>query len=275
VDGLAHAISSDVRCGHPTRLYGAFSEHALASDGFTSYHVENLSRQAGRDAVVALWGDGKIPSAETFLDLNRVHALIVRGSQRYFPEAASLLASWVPFFNCRLNSNLYITRPGCSAFGTHYDQHHVFALQLDGEKEWTLWEPTVDAPHGRYRFDEAPPVGEPLTWTSRPGDVLYIPLGWVHKARTVGAVSVHLTIGVNPPRWLDLIEQVVDELAGEVSLLRRSLPFRFSADDGMVFLADPVQHVEPIIALLTNAFAERTQRILDKSRSDANDPRRQ
>jgi ribosomal protein L16 Arg81 hydroxylase len=247
------------------RICEEYVAQGYQSDGFTSYHTCNASREQGRHAVLSMWHDQRPPTIGQVVEFNRQHSLIVRGAQRYFPELSTMLDQWQPFFNCRLNSNVYLTRPNSSAFGTHYDQHHVVAIQVDGEKDWLLWPPTVDAPHGRYQFEEIAPKGDPLTWRVRAGHALYIPLGWVHRAKTVGESSVHVTIGINPPRWLDLIEQAVDQTAGEYGLLRRSLPLRFSSVRGMEFFADETRHVQPILDLLMENMASKMQSVLEQS----------
>jgi ribosomal protein L16 Arg81 hydroxylase len=213
-----------------------------------------------------MWAGGQAPRVEDVEEFNRSKALVIRGGQRYFSEIASFLATWRPFFNCRLNANVYLTHPKSSVFDTHYDPHHVFAVQVDGDKDWFLWPPTIAAPHSRYQFEDAQPKGDPIVWRTRRGDLLYIPLGWVHRAQTAAERSVHVTVGVNPPRWLDLIEQAVDQSGGEISILRSGLPFRFSPNKGMEFFADPDRHLAPIIALLTKDLAQKMQARLHESK---------
>lgn len=43
-------------------------------------------------------------------------------------------------------ANGYISFGGEQAFGNHWDTHDVFAVQLQGRKRWTLYEPTFDLP---------------------------------------------------------------------------------------------------------------------------------
>ena len=257
-DGMALSLTQQRICEE----YGA---QGRASDGFTSYHSDHASRSQGRDAVLELWREGRPPTPAQVVDFNRRHALIVRGAQRYFPELSAMLIQWQRFFRCRLNTNIYLTRPGSSVFATHCDQHHVFAIQTDGEKDWFFWPPTVDAPHGRYQFEQVDPQGDALILRVGKGDAVYIPLGWVHRAKTVGESSVHVTVGINPPRWLDLIEQAVDQTAGEYGLLRRSLPLRFSPGSGMEFFADEARHIQPILELLMRGMAGKMEAILAES----------
>jgi lysine-specific demethylase/histidyl-hydroxylase NO66 len=80
----------------------------------------------------------------------------------------------------------------------------------------------------------------------RPGDVLYLPRGWIHSATALGRISGHLTIGVHPvTRWaaaesaLDLVRT----LAADDPELRRSLPLG-------VDLADPASVRDDVAAVL-------------------------
>ncbi len=244
------------------RIYSEYSLQGVQSEGFTSYHEGNHNRQQGREAVLALWNGGQSPNLDRLVNFNHRHALIVRGGQLFFPELATFMQGWQSFFKCRLNANVYLTKPRSSVFGRHYDQHHVFAVQVDGEKDWFLWPPTVDAPHGRFHFQDVEPFGEPFAMRVKKGDIVYIPLGWVHRAKTVGELSVHITIGINPPRWLDLLEQALDKAAGEYSVLRKGLPFRFSPDLGMEFFADEQRHIAPLLDLLVKDIAKTIPDIL-------------
>jgi len=55
------------------------------------------------------------------------------------------------------------------------------------------------------------------------GDLLYIPRGHVHEAFTSECASLHLTVGVNVFRWLDLFQEALAAL-GRDERFRESLP---------------------------------------------------
>ena len=66
-----------------------------------------------------------------------------------------------------------------------------------------------------------------LDVTLEPGDVLYVPRGWLHSATALGGVSVHLTIGVHVWHRHHLAEAVLDgtrRALAEQPELRTSLP---------------------------------------------------
>jgi len=70
---------------------------------------------------------------------------------------------------------------GRSAFNYHWDDHDAFVLQTEGVKTWTVCEknfplpPSVMMDYQEFNLD-----CQNLTMTA--GDVLYLPLGTVHKA---------------------------------------------------------------------------------------------
>jgi len=84
----------------------------------------------------------------------------------------------------------------------------------------------------RWRDDHRSPEEAMDEYVTRAGEALYIPLGWRHFATPEEggegevARSVHVTMGVQLPRWGDLMEGVLHELgaAGETCWLREPLP---------------------------------------------------
>ena len=137
--------------------------------------------------------------------------------------------------------NAYVTPPSSRGFSPHYDVHDVFVLQVAGEKHWTIHEPVLPDPLRTQPWaDRAAEVAaaaerEPvIDAVLRPGDALYLPRGYLHSARALGAISTHLTIGVHPvTRWaaaesaLDLVRAI----AADDPALRGSLPLGLDLGD--------------------------------------------
>lgn len=127
-------------------------------------------------------------------------------------------------------ANAYLTPPASQAVPPHADDRDVFVIQLVGQKHWKVYG-TVPIPYpypheqvGKAGLDLSPQVlsGPCLYDTSlKPGDVLYMPRGFVHEARTCDQeCSFHVTIALPTHDWTlqgavttiarDALSQVVD-----------------------------------------------------------------
>ena len=104
----------------------------------------------------------------------------------------------------------------------HHDTHDVFSLQVAGEKRWLIYEPALELPLKDQRYDsERGAPGKPVEdVTLRPGDTLYLPRGWLHKAMTSSRDSLHITVGVNVYTWLDAFKAALEDCSGEVGFRR-------------------------------------------------------
>jgi ribosomal protein L16 Arg81 hydroxylase len=132
-----------------------------------------------------------------------------------------------------VQTNIYLTPPNAQGFQTHFDNHDVFVLQIEGTKRWRLY----DAPAGVvFRGERFTPGGyqagalrEELVLS--PGDVLYVPRGIMHDAVNEAAAgpSLHVTAGVLAKTWADWLLEAVSEAALKHPDLRRALPPGFHA----------------------------------------------
>jgi lysine-specific demethylase/histidyl-hydroxylase NO66 len=125
--------------------------------------------------------------------------------QELTPELRTLSHRLARDFAGLVGVNVYCSFGGVQAFDTHFDLHHVFAVQVEGEKTWRLYENRADAPVS-FPVDDA----EARNWFARtrgklmsevrmrPGDVLYLPRGWYHDALATEGASLHVTFSVSP-----------------------------------------------------------------------------
>ncbi|MFI5806806.1 cupin domain-containing protein [Streptomyces sp. NPDC051561] len=175
---------------------------------------------------------------------------------RSFADGATLVLqalqrTWAPVtdFASRLGTelghpvqaNAYVTPPQNRGFDAHYDVHDVFVLQIAGTKRWVVHEPVHpdplrDQPWTEHRAAVTEAAqGEPRIDTLlEPGDVLYLPRGWLHAAEAQGAVSVHLTLGIHNGTRHALAEQLAQaalELLRDDPAMRASLPLGVDTPD--------------------------------------------
>ena len=132
-------------------------------------------------------------------------SLIAGDVQALTPELAALSRELSEHFAALVGVNLYCSFGGVQAFNTHYDLHHVFAVQVEGEKTWRLYANRADSPvevlpdaATAKRIFEAGRGPLMQEVRMRPGDVLYLPRGWHHDALATEGASLHVTLSVTP-----------------------------------------------------------------------------
>jgi lysine-specific demethylase/histidyl-hydroxylase NO66 len=137
---------------------------------------------------------------------------------------------------CSVWCNLYLTPAGSNAFATHYDTHDVFVIQILGSKAWRVGTPAIDSP---LPFQERKTDGIEIAdvherLVLNPNQVLYLPRGLLHDAVSEADLSCHLTIGIQPKTYLDLILTAVAIAADGDPRFRRHLEpgsFTIQEDD--------------------------------------------
>lgn len=130
---------------------------------------------------------------------------------------------------CPVSFNAYFSAGrDASAFDAHFDPQDVFILQLEGEKEWRLWEngrvanPISGHPNPKSQPQPSLPADETMLMT--PGDLLYVPRGTWHWPRSLDDnPSLHLTATMVMPRPVDIIQWLTHELSQEPGF-RAALP---------------------------------------------------
>ncbi len=120
--------------------------------------------------------------------------------------------------------NLYLTPRASQGFRPHVDTHDVFVLQVHGTKDWFFAEPLEPLPLASMKVECDRRPLEYRKITLSPGDLLYLPRGFPHFARTNHASSLHYTVGIEPYRWVDLVSEALQQVAQEDAAYRHALP---------------------------------------------------
>ena len=157
---------------------------------------------------------------------NNGATVVVNGVEGHATSVASAAIRLGTALDAKVSVNAYLTPPGSQGFDAHFDTHDVFVLQIAGEKTWHTFDAAVELPLAQQarRIDTGSIGEENEVITLAKGDVLYVPRGVVHRAEARDSMSLHLTFGVYPRTWTDLIQVLFAFLAENDTELRRRLP---------------------------------------------------
>lgn len=158
--------------------------------------------------------------------------------------------------------NLYAGWRSTRGFELHWDEQDTVLMQVEGQKGWRVYEPTVPHPLRKHPVDPPTPTGEPV-WEGvlEAGDALYLPRGWWHVPLPVEGPSLHLTMTIEPPTGLRFVEWLAKQ-ASRDPLLRMNVPFLAGDDDQKRYLR---QLRETLNAALGDDAIERFRRHCDST----------
>lgn len=148
--------------------------------------------------------------------------ILVQLAHWSLPTLQPFAAQLQKFFSFNVELNVYLTPPNSQGFTAHFDTHSVFVLQLAGTKVWALHDTRQLQPLLEDRFDEAieKPGKSEVELELRPGSFLYVPRGRFHSARANAEPSLHVTVGLFPPTWLDIFQQRLVQMKADTRFRR-------------------------------------------------------
>ncbi|MFN3170515.1 MAG: cupin domain-containing protein [Hyphomicrobiales bacterium] len=196
-----------------------------------------------------------------FIDAVRVNQLfadgatiILSGLQERLPTLARFCRALENVFSSRIQTNIYLTPAHSQGFPSHYDSHDVLVLQVEGTKEWRIYDHPVELPLLTQGFNrEEMPVGEETDrFVLEPGDMCYVPRGLTHDAVATDQTSLHITTGLMTRTWADLVTEAVVAVAHRDPAFRASLPAGHARGDFDM-------------AGMETAFADLLQRLQDQA----------
>ncbi|MDO9501531.1 cupin domain-containing protein [Falsiroseomonas sp.] len=184
------------------------------------------TRATSRDGAPVLQPDAKL-----------VQGWIAKGASVVMNDVDSLSPGLASVSNAlegagfgKVQANVYISWQSHKAFHTHYDTHDVWAVQVEGEKIWNIWEGRADYPIPHPAFRGQPQAHHDQargklrgTVHMQPGDLLYLPRGWYHDALAEASASVHVAYGVHAPLGMDLMNILSERILYDPEF-RKPLP---------------------------------------------------
>jgi ribosomal protein L16 Arg81 hydroxylase len=185
--------------------------------------------------------------------------LVLQGLHRTWQPVAAFTRQLVTDLGHPAQVNAYITPASSRGFDPHYDTHDVFVIQIAGAKHWRIHEPVhrhplADQPWTDHRdaVAERATTAPAIDAVFEPGDVLYLPRGWIHSAEALGGTSIHLTIGVRAATRHDVLARLLAG-AGDDDRLRAPLPLGVDYSDSASLAADLRATVDAVRDLLDAA----------------------
>ena len=230
-------------------------------------------RYTGASGFGAEVGD-QLDSDKVLAEFAGGATLVLQGLHRTWEPLRGFTRTLIDELGHPAQVNAYVTPASSRGFDPHYDVHDVFVIQIHGEKHWVIHEPAFadplrDQPWSDRAADVAAKAQRTpaIDATFAPGDVLYLPRGWIHSATALGGTSIHLTIGVAAlTRW-DVVEQLIAGLKNDPAL-RAALPVGLGDVEAAV-----AQAVEAISSSLRgSADAASVARVLDRKVRDSTRP---
>ncbi len=151
-------------------------------------------------------------------------SILFEGIQKHVPSLAALAHGLELLFECNAQANVYLTPGGAKGFSVHYDTHDTFIIQIQGSKRWRVYDSPIELPLESQGFDrKRHPVGDScMDMDLNPGDMLYIPRGFLHEARANDELSLHVTLGIFPALWLHAIKNQLQQSALLEPLMRKT-----------------------------------------------------
>ncbi|MBC8064579.1 MAG: cupin-like domain-containing protein, partial [Chlorobia bacterium] len=159
-----------------------------------------------------------------------------------------------------VKAEAFFTPPGAQAFAEHYDTNDSFICQIEGTKAWRLYYPSFRDPLPRHpwswadvsdeiakRITKQPPD---LEIVLEPGQVLWIPRGWIHAGTAASSASLHLTLRPEPASLDWVLRQLLEGLSDGHPDLRRSIRFRslITTASAATTIAEAIDFLTPLLS---------------------------
>jgi hypothetical protein len=177
------------------------------------------------------------PGGEMLLDRRKVlthlrngASIVLNAAESLAPGLATVARALESALGAKIQGNLYCTWRANQAFDSHFDCHDVYALHVEGEKTWNVYEGRIELPiehsafksFGRAYHDEAKGAVK-AQYHMTPGDLLYLPRGTYHDALSDSAGALHIAFGVHALNGIDYLNQIYDSVVLD-PLFRADVP---------------------------------------------------
>ncbi|CAI5644546.1 unnamed protein product [Oreochromis niloticus] len=233
---------------------------SLCSQGLEYYRDINVVRCVnGKKKLLNKEGRVKHSVLNKIMSQNKA-TVQYHQPQRFKDELWRIQEKLECFFGALVGSNIYITPEESQGLPPHYDDVEVFILQLEGQKHWHLYNPTVPLA-AEYSVQSEDSIGIPThDIILKAGDLLYFPRGTIHQARTPAGVncSIHLTLSTyQRMSWGDLLLDAFPSLLCDRS--RREVSFREGMPRRLLLSSSEGLHTNKRLAACLRSLADEME----------------
>lgn len=166
-------------------------------------------------AIGVYSGSRVIRPAEVAKHVRQGSSVVVHDFQRYSTAARHACESLAASLRTPVRAVVFITPPEQTGLKIHLDPTEIFALQIAGTKEWTVYPQQRPVPRQGKTLQEAPSGAAGQQFVLHVGDCLYVPVGSPHVTRAhTDGISIHISFGVQPLYWRDILEHLISEALG-------------------------------------------------------------
>jgi ribosomal protein L16 Arg81 hydroxylase len=157
--------------------------------------------------------------------------IIINAVNRHNAIIRQLCRSLAMAFRIDVNANAYLTPPRSAGTEAHYDNHDVLIIQIAGSKHWTIHEPVILLPLRGQKIDLPDDLGDAmLSPVLHPGDLLYLPRGYIHAAATADETSIHVTVAIAPITWYEVLREALEVCRDDEEFRRALSPASVSSN---------------------------------------------
>ena len=217
---------------------------------------------------------GVSPSAleRVLTDMSDGATLILDSVHQYNAKLAQMCRMLGQETGFYYQTNIYLTPPNGKGFSPHWDNHDVFIMQVLGRKHWKVEKQrrTLPAKDANIEEEGRDLRGEIYEFTLEQGDTVYIPRGFVHAAECGSDSSMHVTLGIHPYTWDELLHAAIKAAVMGDDSLRLSLPIGYhkAGDTGIVSRIEEAMRKAGDPAFLAQVLEQYRDEVVQKAPLD-------
>ncbi len=180
-------------------------------------------------------------------------SVVLNFVEEYIPKVNRFAKKLSRDLNCQVKAGIFITPPDAQGFIRHVDYFDIFILQIHGSKKWKLFDGPKELIDHSIVFEDSESFNiEEKEIELKRGDLLYIPRGIGHSAHSTEDVSIHVSFGLFPVRWLDIFRIALDKSFSEGSI-RGSFMNWNNTDDNV---GKEIEEIKTILNKRIDALSE-------------------